>query len=513
MDFDGILHGLSVALQPGNLIAALIGVIAGNLVGILPGIGPIGAAAILFPLTLTMDPAAGVIMIAGIYLGSQFGGAITSILLRIPGEASSIAAMYDGNAMTKKGRGGAALGIAILGSFFAGTLVVVGVTFFTPMLTGVALSFRQPELFALTAGGLILVSTVIGTGGLRSIVPMLWGVLCAVIGQDLLTGDARFTFGNRELFDGIGVESVAIGMFGLAELMIMATLIGKSPNIGRIRVRDMFPNRSELRRAAPAWARGGVLGFFIGLLPGPSSVLASFLSYKTEKSISKRKDEFGHGAPEGIAGPEAANNAAATAGVVPVLGLGIPFSVTLAFMLAAMTSHGVTPGPLLMRNNPDIYWGVIASMFVANILLVLLNIPLIGLWIRMLRIPQKILIPSILLLATYAAYASELSFMAIFAALAFATLGTFLVLGRFDLAPFLLGFIVGPMVETYGRQALAVGGGDPAYLISGPISPIIWAVVGSGVVVPIVFRIARSRRASKNIVLRPAERDREENTV
>ncbi|GAA1165038.1 tripartite tricarboxylate transporter permease [Ornithinimicrobium humiphilum] len=500
MSFDNLLFGLEIAVHPANLLAAFLGVLAGNLVGVLPGIGPIGAAAILFPLTLTMDPTSGVIMIAGIYFGSQFGGAITAILLRIPGEASSIAAMADGNAMAKAGRGGAALGIAILGSFVAGTLAVVGVTLFTPLLTGVALAFRQPELFALTAGGLLVVSTVVGKGGVRSVLPMLWGALFASIGQDLLSGSARFSFGVRELYDGLGVEAVAIGMFGIAELVLMSAAIQRSTFIKDIRIREMFPNRRELRRAAPAWGRGGALGFFIGLLPGPSSVLSAFMAYKVERSISRRKDEFGKGAPEGIAGPEAANNAAATAGVVPILGLGIPFSATLAFMLAAMTSHGVTPGPLLMSNNPDIYWGVIAAMYVANIMLVLLNIPLINMWVRILLVPQGLLIPIILVLATYGAFVSELSMFALFTVLGFAALALVMTITGFDLAPFLLGFIVAPMVEMYGRQALQVGGGDPAYLISGAIAPAIWAVVLCVLVVPPVLRLATSRRQREEIL-------------
>lgn len=492
---EGIMFGLGVALTPENLLAALAGAIAGTLVGLLPGMGPIAGASILLPLTFTMSPTAGVIMLAGIYYGVMYGGSTTAVLLNIPGEAPSVIAAFDGYEMTKQGRAGPALGIIAFGSFIAGTIAVVGVTLFAPALSRVALQFGPAEYFALTAGGLLLLSRLLGGSMASGLIPMIIGVAVATVGEEAVTGTYRFTFGILDLARGINIVPVAIGLFGITELIIMSEEVGRRPTVKSLRFRELLPSKDDWKRSAAPYARGGLLGFGMGLLPGPSTTMATFLSYRLEKAVSKNRHEIGKGAVEGIAGPEAANNAAATSSMVPVLALGIPFSATLALILAALIAQGITPGPLIMTQHPEIFWGVIASMYIGNIILLFLNVPAIRLWVAMLKVPTHVLIPIVLFIAIFGAYSARGNLLDIYVALGFGALGyTFRKLD-FQLAPLLVGLILGPLMEKHVREGLFLSNGEPAFFLNSGLAQSIWAIALFGIMAPFMARLfGRHRR-------------------
>lgn len=474
--FEGLMYGFSVAVQPENLFAALLGALTGSLIGIIPGIGPLGAAAVMLPVTYTMGPTAGLIMVAGIYYGVMYGGSTTAVLLNIPGEAPSVAAGFDGYPMTKQGRAGPALGIIALGSFIAGTTAVLLVTLFTPSLSRVAIAFGPADFFALTAGGLLVLSKLMGGRTTSGLLPMAAGIMITTVGADQVSGANRFTFGELAMSDGVAIVAIAIGMFGLVELARMSGAIKGQPSIDRLRVRDLIPTKHDFRMSAPAWGRGGLIGFFFGLLPGPSSVLATMVAYRFEKSVSKHPERFGTGVPEGVAAPEAANNAAATSSLIPLLGLGVPFSATLALIIVALQAHGVTPGPLIIEQRPDVFWGVIASLYIGNVMLLIINVPMIGVWVSMLRVPYHYLIPLATALAITAAYADKQRMLEIYFAVAFGALGFVFKKYGFQLAPLLVGMILGPLIEKHLREGLMVSQGDPMYFISRPISQVIWGL-------------------------------------
>lgn len=492
---EGIIFGLGVALTWENLLAALLGAIGGSIVGLLPGIGPIAGAAILLPLTFTMSPTAGVIMLAGIYYGVMYGGSTTAVLLNIPGEAPSIVASFDGYEMTKKGRAGPALGIIAIASFTAGTLATVGVTLFAPSLARVALNFGPAEYFALTAGGLLLLSRLLGGSLASGLVPMILGVAFATVGLEGVTGTYRFTFGYFPLAQGISIVPVAIGMFGITELIIMAEEMSRRPTVQNLRFKDLLPTRTDLRRAVPPLFRGGLLGFGMGLLPGPSTTMATFLSYRLEKSVSKYRHEIGTGAVEGLAGPEAGNNAAATSSMIPLLALGIPFSATLSLVLAALVAQGITPGPLIITQYPEIFWGVIASMYIGNVILLFLNLPAIRIWILLIRIPTHTMIPLVLFIALFGAYAARRSMLDVQIALGLGLFGYLLRKLDFQLAPLIVGIILGPLMEKHMREGLWLSNGDIGYLTANSLSRWIWLTVLVGTAGPMVTRnIGRLRR-------------------
>ena len=490
---EGILFGLEVALTPENLLAALIGALAGTLVGLLPGLGPIAGASILLPLTFTMSPTAGVIMLAGIYYGVMYGGSTTAVLLNIPGEAPSVVASFDGYEMTKQGRAGPALGIIAFGSFIAGTLSVVGVTLFAPALSRVALQFGPAEFFALTAGGLLLLSRLLGGSMASGLVPMIMGVAFATVGEEAVTGSYRFTFGYLEMARGINIVPVAIGMFGLTELIIMSEQVGRRPTVESLKFRDLLPSKNDWKRAAAPYARGGLLGFGMGLLPGPSTTMATFLSYRLEKAVSRNRKEIGKGAVEGIAGPEAANNAAATSSMVPVLALGIPFSATLALILAALIAQGITPGPLIMTQFPEIFWGVIASMYIGNVILLALNLPAIRLWVALLKVPTHVLIPLVLFIAVFGAYSARGNMLDVYVALSLGVIGYVFRKLDFQPAPLLVGIILGPLMEKHLREGLFLSNGDPSFFWGSGLAMTIWGVAIAGIVGPFFARLIGRR--------------------
>jgi len=394
---QGLLYGLSVAATPANLLAAFAGAFAGTAIGVLPGLGPVAGVALILPLTFSLDPTAGLIMMAGIFYGSMYGGSTTAILLNIPGESASVVTAIDGYQLARKGRAGATLTIVAVGSFVGGTLAVIGVMMFSSLLANVAILFGPAEFFALTAGGLVVMSRISGGTLASALLPMTLGLMLGTVGQEAVTGETRFTLGLPELAEGVSLVPVVVGLYGFAELMLLIEdRVHAAARPESVRMRQLLPTRTEWKRAVPSWLRGTFLGFLFGLVPGPAATLASFASYRLEKATSKYAAEIGSGAIEGVAGPEAANNSAATASLVPLLALGIPFTPIAALMISAMLVQGIQPGPLLITQHPEIFWGLIASAYIGNVMLLLLNIPMVGVWVSLLRIPHYLFIPLLL---------------------------------------------------------------------------------------------------------------------
>ncbi|OZM76877.1 tripartite tricarboxylate transporter permease [Pseudonocardia sp. MH-G8] len=483
---DGLLFGLESALTPELLLASLVGALAGTIIGVLPGLGPVAGAALVLPLTFSMSPIVGIVMIAAIYVGSMYGGSTTAVLLNMPGEAASVMTAVDGHAMAQKGRAGAALSIMAIGSFIAGAIGVVLVTLFSPVLAGVGLLFGPAEYLALVAGGLIALARVAGGSAASGFLPMIVGVLLGTIGQEAITSTFRYTMDVPEMALGVDLVPVAIGLFGIAELLLLLENPGRSAKPTRVRFRELLPTRDEWRAAWPAWGRGSVVGFAFGLLPGPSATLSSFASYRLEKSVARNKKALGTGAVEGVAAPEAANNAAAIGGLVPLLSLGLPFSATFALVISAMVVQGIEPGPLLIEDNPEIFWSLIGAMLVANLMLLVLNLPLVGVWVQLLRIPQSLLLPGIVVVAVIGCYSVRNSLLDVYMLGLMAAVGYVMRKLSFDLAPFVLGLVLGPLAEKHLREGLFLSRGDMSYFVSSPIAITLWVlvlllVVGAGI--------------------------------
>ncbi len=474
---EGLLYGLGVAFTPGNLLAALVGALAGTAIGVLPGLGPVAGAALILPLTFALDPVAGLIMIAGIYYGSMYGGSTTAVLMNMPGESASVVTAIDGYQLTRKGRAGAVLSIMAVGSFVAGTLGVLAIMFFSPLLADFGLRFGSAEFFALTAGGLLIFSRISGGSLASGLFPMAIGVLLGTIGLEAVTGEYRFTFGTVELAQGVSLVPVAVGLYGLAELMYLVEALHAQPGVLRVKFREMLPTRQEWRSSYAPWGRGTIVGFLFGLLPGPAATLSSFASYRLEKSVARGRAEIGRGAIEGVAGPEAANNAAATGALVPLLSLGIPFSPVLSLMIAAMVIQGIQPGPLLVDQHPEIFWGIVASMYIGNIMLLILNLPLVGVWVSLLRIPAYLLVPLILLFAVIGAYSVRSSMLDVYILVAVGLLGYALRKLDFQLAPLVIGLVLGPEIEKHFREGLFASQGDLSTFVTKPIALVFWIAV------------------------------------
>jgi putative tricarboxylic transport membrane protein len=467
-----ILHylaqGFSVALEPMNLLFAFIGVLVGTLIGVLPGIGPPGALGILLPASYYLPPVSSLIMLSGIYYGAMYGGSTASILVNMPGEAASVVTCLDGHQMAREGRAGPALGISAFGSFIAGTLGICGLIALAPPLASFALRFGPPEYFALMVSGLVLLAYLSHGALLKSLMMAVIGLMLGAVGNDTITGIGRFTFGTSILADGIGFIPVVMGLFGVAE--VLTSLEEKSRAVVRTSLRGLLPTGKDWRESAAPIARGSVLGFLLGVLPGGGAVLASFVSYAVEKRVSRHPEQFGKGAIAGVAGPESANNAASTGAFIPLLSLGIPSNAATAILLGALLIHGVQPGPLLMRNDPNLFWGVIASMYIGNVMLLVLNLPLIGVWTRLLAVPYRLLFPVILLLCLVGVYsvnssAAEVAIMAVFG-----VIGYLLRKYRFDPTPLVLALVLGPMLEMNFRQSLILSHGDFTVFLARPIS-------------------------------------------
>ncbi|MBP8035702.1 MAG: tripartite tricarboxylate transporter permease [Burkholderiaceae bacterium] len=474
---NGFLYGLGVALTFNNLLAALAGALAGTLIGVLPGLGPTAGIAMILPLSYSLDPTSGLIMMAGMFYGAMYGGSTTAILVNMPGESASVITCLDGYKLTKKGRAGAVLTIVAAGSFVGGVLSVVGVMLFAPALAQLGLLFGPAEFFALTAGGLLLFSRISGGSLAAGIFPMAIGLMLSTVGQELVTGQDRFTFGISDLTLGVELVALVVGLYGITEIMSVVAGLQKQVKPLPVRLRDMFPTKEEWKRSVAPYGRGTLLGFVFGLLPGPSATMASFASYRLEKGVSKHKDELGEGAIEGVAGPETANNAAATSSMVPLLALGIPFGSVTALMLAAMMVHGVQPGPMMITQHPEVFWGVIASMLIGNAMLLILNVPLISLWVSLLRVPNHIFLPIILMVATIGCYSVRNSMVDVYMLLLVAFVGYGLTKLNFQLAPMVVGVVLGPLIEKHMREGLFMSLGDISVFYTSPLAVGIWALV------------------------------------
>jgi TctA family transporter len=471
---ENLVVGFGVAVSPVNLLFCFVGTLLGTLIGVLPGIGPLGAISMLLPITFQFQPVTALIMLAGIYYGAQYGGSTTSILVNLPGETSAIVTCLDGHQMAKNGRGGAALAVAALGSFFAGCVSTLLIAVASPPLARLGTLFRAPDYFSLMVLGLIGAVVLAHGSVVKALGMILLGLLLGMVGTDLTTGRQRYTFGIGELSDGIGFVTLAMGLFGVADILVNLERTAM-PRLAAI-VGRLWPTREELRRAAPAALRGTVLGSVLGVLPGGGAILSSFTAYALEKKVSRHPEQFGKGAIEGVAGPESANNAGAQTSFIPMLTLGIPSNALMALLVGAMSIFGVVPGPRIVSEQPQLFWGLVASMWIGNAMLLVINLPLIGLWVQMLRIPYRLLHPIILLLCCIGVYslngsALEVGLMALFGLLGYALLK----LG-FEPAPMLLGFVLGPLMEENLRRALAVSRGDAWVFVTRPISATLLAV-------------------------------------
>jgi putative tricarboxylic transport membrane protein len=461
--------GFSVALHPTILLYAFVGCLIGTLVGVLPGVGPLAGISLLLPATFGLSATAAIVLLSGIYYGAMYGGSTTSILMRIPGEAASVVTCLDGYAMARKGRAGAALGISAFGSYIAGTLSVVALMFFAPPLAQFALRFGPPEYSALLILGLLILGYMGSGSMIKSLAMGVLGLLLGMIGIDHMSGFFRFSYGLVELGDGIGVVPVAVGLFGIAEILATA---GQEtpPEVLKPRLRELLPSRDEWRASMGPIGRGSIVGFLIGLIPGSAHIISTFVSYTLEKKISKHPERFGQGAIEGVAGPESANNAAVCGAFVPMLALGVPSGPVPAVMMAAMMIHGVSPGPLLIQQQPELFWGFVASMYVGNVVLLILNLPLVGLFVNLLRIPYRILYPSILLFCVLGVYAVNSSVLDIWIMTIMGLLGYLLRKFDFESAPIVLGLVLAPMLEMSLRQSLAMSGGSYLIFVERPIA-------------------------------------------
>ncbi len=486
-----LAQGFAIALTPINLMWCLVGVSVGTAIGVLPGIGPALTIALLLPLTYKVDATAAFILFAGIYYGAMYGGSTTSILINTPGESATIVTALEGNKMARRGRAGAALSTAAIGSFVAGTIGTIGLTFLAGPVVDFALRFGPAEYFSLMILSFVTVSAVLGSSALRGLTCLAVGIFLGLIGIDLQTGQARFTFGLAELLDGINVIVVAVGLFAVGETLYLAA--HKKPDGGEvIEVKDsIWMSGQDWARSWKAWIRGSLIGFPIGAMPAGGAEVPTFLSYFIEKKLSKYPEEFGHGAIEGVAGPEAANNASAAGVLVPMLALGLPTSATAAIMLSAFQSYGINPGPMLLQSQGELVWGLIASLYIGNVMLLVLNLPLVGLWVKMLKIPEPLLYGGILVFATIGTYGISRSVVDLLLLYVMGILGFFMRRFDFPSAPVIIGMILGPLAEQEFRRAMTISNGDLMIFIEKPLSLTLLVLAALALLGPALWRRMR----------------------
>lgn len=487
---DNLIMGFSISLSGMNLLFCLVGVLLGTIAGILPGLGPAATIALLLPLTFKMDVTSAIIMLSGIYYGVAYGGTLTSVLVNIPGEASTVVTCLDGYQMARKGRAGPALGIAAIGSFIAGTLGILGLMLLAPPLSRLALIFGPAEYASMMIAGMTLVTYLSSKSVIKSLSMAVMGLILGCIGLDPISGVERLTFGTFALIDGIGIAPLAMGLFGISEVLMMVEETVKQEDMitSSLKIRKLLPTKQDLKASAGPIARGSFLGFFLGILPGGGAIMASFLSYALEKRISKHPEKFGTGVIEGVAGPESANNSGTAGAFIPLLTLGLPFNVITALLLAAFMIHGLTPGPFILKKSPEIFWGIVTSMYIGNFMLLLLNLPLIGLFINILRIPYRFLCGFIGLVCFIGAFSVGANTMDVFIMIFFGIVGYFMKKFEFDAAPLMLAYVLGPMMERSLRQTLILSDGDFGVFISRPISRIFLLVTILSLFTPLIRR-------------------------
>jgi putative tricarboxylic transport membrane protein len=490
--FHNLVYGFEVALSLQHLIYCFIGVLVGTLIGVLPGIGPLGTIAILLPATYGVPPTAALIMLAGIYYGAQYGGSTTAILVNLPGETSAVVTCIDGYQMAQQGRAGPALAIAAIGSFFAGTVGTLLIALFGPPLADIALKFGAPEYFSLMFMGLVTAAVLAQGDMVKSIAMVALGLLFGVVGTDVNTGVQRFTFGVFELSDGIGFIVIAVGVFAIGEIV---SNLGEKEEMRTLtsKVSRLWPSKEDFRQSWPAILRGTGLGCFFGVLPGTGPSIASFSSYVLEKKLARDPSRFGRGAIEGVAGPESANNADAQCKFIPMLTLGLPASGVMALMLGALMIQGIQPGPQVMTQKPDLFWGLIASMWIGNLMLVVLNLPLVGVWVKLLKLPYRLLFPAIMAFSAIGIFSVNNSSFEIYLTALFGVFGFIWMRLGFPLAPMLLGFVLGPLMEEYLRRAMLMSGGDPTVFVRRPIS-LVFIIATVLILAVMIIPSVRSRR-------------------
>lgn len=491
---QGLLIGFQEALTIWNLIYCFIGVSMGMFVGVLPGLGPVAGTALLIPITFGMEPISAIIMLAGIYYGSMYGGTITSVLINTPGESASVITCIDGHQLAKQGRGGTALGVAAIGSFVGGIVAVLALTFLGPPIARFALKFGPPEYFALMLLGLLLIVGLMGKSIIKGLIAALLGLLLALIGMDPISGEVRFTFGQMNLMEGIDFVVIAMGLFGISEILLNAEKKSKIDKIAK--VHGMLPKRDEWKPTIKSVGRGTGIGMLIGLIPGAGAPISSIISYSVEKKIAKNPSRFGKGAIEGVAGPETANNAHSGAALIPLFTLGIPSSPTIAVLLGALMMHGLTPGPALYQNNPNIVWGIIASMFIGNFILLIFNLPLAGLWAKIVLVPYKLLFPLILILTIVGTYSIKNSIWDVGLMLLFGILGYFMKKLDIPAAVTVLTFVLGAQIESSFLQSLASSQDGLLIFFTRPISGVLIAIA----LLLLIFSILSGFKRKKNFI-------------
>ena len=490
-----LMAGFAVALTPYNLMWCLVGVTVGTAIGVLPGLGPALTIALLLPLTYKVDATAAFILFAGIYYGAMYGGSTTSILMNTPGESATIITSLEGNKMARRGRAGAALATAAIGSFVAGTIGTIGITFLAEPVVNFALRFGPAEYFSLMVLAFVTVSAVLGNSAVRGLTSLAVGIFLGLIGIDLQTGQPRFTFGLTELLDGINVIVVAVGLFAVGETLYLACF-KRQVDSDVLTVKDsIWMTREDWSRSWKPWLRGSAIGFPIGAMPAGGAEVPTFLSYFIEKRLSKKPEEFGHGAIEGVAGPEAANNASAAGVLVPMLALGLPTSATAAIMLSAFQSYGITPGPMLLQQQSALVWGLIASLYIANVMLLVLNLPLVGLWVKMLKIPEPLLYGGILVFATIGTYGISQSQVDLVLLYLMGVMGLFMRVFDFPTAPVIIGMILGPLAEQEFRRAMTISQGDMMIFLQKPLSLVLLIIALLAVLGPQLWRLRRGTHA------------------
>ena len=496
IEMQALINGFALALTPVNLLFGFIGAVLGTAVGVLPGLGPAATISLLLPITYALgSPLTSIIMMAGIYCGAMYGGSTTSILLNLPGEAASVVTCIDGYQMAKKGRAGAALGISAIGSFIAGTFGIVALTFIAPPLSTFALKFGPAEYFSLTLLGLTLAAFLSGQSVLKGLIMATFGLLLATVGIDPVTGALRYTFDTMILMDGIDFLTLAMGVFGVGEILISLE-DDADTELVTTKIKDIYPTMKDWIDSRWAIARGTVVGFVVGLLPGGGAVMASMLAYAVEKRASRTPERFGSGAIEGVAAPESANNAASSASFIPMLTLGIPGNPAIAMIFAALLIQGVQPGPFLITEHPDVFWGVIASMYLGNILLLIFNLPLVGVWVQMLRIPYSIMAPIIVMICSIGVYSLKNDVDDVLMMFIFGIVGYLLRKFKFELGPLLLAFVLGRILERSLSQALIISSGKFSVFVTKPISAVLLGLVLLMLLIPLILML-RGKRPEK----------------